>query len=203
MLAALDIRSLTTQYDAVLVACFSVHPLVPRLSELTQGRILVTGIFEASILTALALLPAYYSASGTVPSTWGIVTTGTFWEEHLSAGVTRFLGASGSDKTSKTDKNKFAGVYSTGLTAGDFHGGVAPETIAARLKDATKALLRSSPVGCVVMGCAGMVGLEEMIRAAAVEEYGAERGARVYIIDGVKAGVGLLDQAAKQAALFR
>ncbi|EPE02656.1 hydantoin racemase [Ophiostoma piceae UAMH 11346] len=199
VLSSLDIGSLTTQYDAVLVACYSVHPLVPKLSELMQGKILVTGIFEASILTALTLLPAYYSSSETVPSTWGVVTTGTFWEEHLSAGVTKFLGASASG----SDKNKFAGVYSTGLTAGDFHGGVTQETITSRLKDATKALLRSSPVGCVVMGCAGMAGLEEIIRSAAVEEYGAERGAQVYIIDGVKAGVGLLDQAAKQAALFR
>lgn len=199
VLASLDIADVVKNYDAVLVACYSVHPLVARLSELTQGAIPVTGIFEASILTALSLLPAYYSETVTIPSTWGVVTTGKFWEDHLSAGVETFLGTSAS--TGK--KNKFAGVYSTGLIAGDFHGGVSQETITAKLKDATKALLKSSPVGCVVMGCAGMAGLEEVIRSAAVEEYGPERGAQVYIIDGVKAGVGLLDNAARQAAMFR
>lgn len=43
------------QYDAVLVACFSVHSLVAQLT-FSHPRLAVTGIFEASILSALSLI---------------------------------------------------------------------------------------------------------------------------------------------------
>lgn len=185
-------------YDAILVACFSVHPLVKQLAKRLAGRnVLVTGIFEASIATALTLLPAYPLEDGASWTTWGIVTTGKFWEAHLTEGAAAYLG-----QTSEQSR-KFAGVFSTGLDAGDFHGGVSPEVIRAKLKTATKDLLESSDVGCVVMGCAGMAGLEDIIRDAAREQYGQEAGSRVLIVDGVKAGAGLLDQAVKNTRMFR
>ncbi|KAK0721164.1 Asp/Glu/hydantoin racemase [Lasiosphaeris hirsuta] len=187
------------QYDAVLVACFSVHPLVERLSGLhgARGKLVVTGIFEASILASLSLLmtPPLNTAP---PTKWGIVTTGKFWEDHLTQGVNTFLGT---DTSSVNDK--FAGVESTGLTAGDFHGGVDPSVIRQKLKDATKRLLSKGAVDCVVMGCAGMAGLEEIIRLAAIEQYGQEQGSQVFIIDGVKAGVGLLEQTVRNKNMFQ
>ncbi|CAK7274298.1 Protein dcg1 [Sporothrix epigloea] len=199
VLASFDIEAASQDYDAILVACFSVHPLVTSLCERLSGTGLhVTGIFEASLVTALTLLPAYPCGVQTSYKSWGIVTTGKFWETHLADGVAAYLGQHQGDRMS----SKFAGVYSTGLDAGDFHGGVSPEVIRAKLKEATKDLLSSSDVGCVVMGCAGMAGLEQIIREAAVEQYGKEAGSRVFIVDGVKAGVGLLDQTVKNARLF-
>ncbi|ERT00390.1 hypothetical protein HMPREF1624_03761 [Sporothrix schenckii ATCC 58251] len=204
VLANFDLEHAAENYDAILVACFSVHPLVAKLSDLLADRgVVVTGIFEASILTALSLLPPY--ALGTTKGTgafktWGVVTTGKFWEEHLTAGAAAYLGA---EQHEGARSGKFAGIYSTGLNAGDFHGGVSPEVIREKLKTAAKQLLAGSDVGCVVMGCAGMAGLEEIIRDAAREQYGAEAGNRVLIVDGVKAGAGLLDQAVKNARLFR
>ena len=200
VLASFDVEHAAQNYDAILVACFSVHPLVTELSKLlAASKVHVTGIFEASLVTALTLLPAYPFSAGASTKTWGIVTTGKFWEKHLTDGAAAFLGyAAGGSKSSK-----FAGVFSTGLDAGDFHGGVSPEVIRAKLKEATKGLLSSSDVGCVVMGCAGMAGLEEIIREAARDQYGEEAGNRVFIVDGVKAGAGLLDQAVKNARLFQ
>ena len=132
------------QYDAILVACFSVHDLVSELACLEKP---VLGLFEASILTALTLIgPA---------AKWGIITTGSFWVRHLEDGVADFLGGSG----------RFAGVVSTGLCATDFH--TLPKAVVhAKIQDATRRLL-SHGVSCVVLGCGGMVGMEGVIRAAA------------------------------------
>lgn len=180
------------QYDAVLVACFSVHPLVGKLAELegAYGKLAVTGIFEASILTCLSLLPPQQK--------WGIVTTGKFWEDHLTKGVNAFLGAE-----AQALNSKFVGVETTGLNAGDFHGGVDPAVIREKLSEATRRLLTQGNLECVVMGCAGMAGLEQIIRSVALEEYGTERGSRILVVDGVRAGVGLLEQMVRNKRAFR
>lgn len=173
-------------FDAILVACFSVHSLVPELSA--RFDVPVTGIFEASILTALSLLKP--------GEQWGIVTTGSFWDKHLSDGVYDFLGVDAGRNT------KFAGVATSGLTAGDFHS-VSPEDVKAKLSLATKDLLKSGHVACVVLGCGGMAGLEGVIRSAATEVYGRKRADDLYIVDGVKAGIMQLHQSINGTRTFK
>ena len=191
----LSSTGILNQYDAVLVACFSVHPLVGRL-QVAEGlgpldnTLAVTGIFEASILACLSLIPPHRQ--------WGIVTTGKFWEDHLTQGVNDFLGAE-----PQAYNTKFAGVETTGLNAGDFHGGVDPAVVREKLKNATQRLLAQGRVECVVMGCAGMAGLEEIIRSVAVEMYGLERGNSLLVIDGVRAGIGLLEQMVRNKRAFQ
>ncbi|KAI0101703.1 hydantoin racemase [Nemania sp. FL0031] len=164
-------------YDGIIVACFSVHPLVPALQSLAGPDCAVTGIFEASVLAAISLLRP--------GQTWGIVTTGKFWEDHLSNGVRTFLGASATDSNAK-----FAGVQSTGLNASDFHHGVDPAVVRQKLKAATKRLLDTGEVHAIVMGCAGMAGLEDIIREAASEERGEEFAySTLHVVDGVRAGI--------------
>ncbi|RYP79386.1 hypothetical protein DL770_006702 [Monosporascus sp. CRB-9-2] len=193
-------------YDGILVACYSVHPLV---RELRSSRCAVTGIFEASVLTALSLLPAPWSlsSSSSPPDNdeqqqqqWGIVTTGKFWEEHLTAGVQAFLGTSSDAR--RDPSSRFAGVESTGLNASDFHNGVSPEVVREKLKRATKRLLKGGRTTVIVMGCAGMAGLEEIIRSAAAEEVG-ERFAydELHVLDGVRAGIMQLEIMIKQQRL--
>ncbi|KAL2152780.1 hypothetical protein VTH82DRAFT_5965 [Thermothelomyces myriococcoides] len=187
----LEATGLLRQYDAVLVACFSVHPLVGALAE-QEGefdKLSVMGIFEASILTCLSLLRPNKK--------WGIVTTGKFWESHLTQGVSQFLG------TGSQDLGKFAGVESTGLNAGDFHGGVDPEVVRKKLREATDRLLSKGDVECVVMGCAGMAGLEEIIRSVALEKYDPKYARELLVIDGVRAGVGLLEQVVRNKRAFQ
>ncbi|EGX87709.1 hypothetical protein CCM_09670 [Cordyceps militaris CM01] len=186
-----DIQSGTlnlNSYDAILVACFSVHPLVSKLSSITTAT--VTGIFEASILTSLSVIVTGGN------ETWGIVTTGPFWEKHLNDGVNTFLG-----QAAGQTNDRFAGTFSSGLTAGDFHT-VSPEQVNVRLKAATVRLLKSSNIRCVVMGCGGMAGLERIIRDAALEVYGQERGQSVYVVDGVRAGLLQLYQTILSRRMF-
>lgn len=169
-------------HDGILVACYSVHPLVERFAN----HLPTTGIFEASLV---ATLPLLRSGGG-----WGIVTTGPFWEDHLSQGVKEFLGG---------ESERFWGVFSTGLNAGDFHGDeITPEMVRARLAEATRRLLKRGRVDVVVMGCAGMVGLEGIIGGVLKEEYGEKRAGEVYIMDGVRAGVGVLGQMVNHRRMF-
>lgn len=187
----------STPFDAVLVACFSVHPLVKQLAY-TLKPIPVAGIFEASILTGLSLTPTAEVDGVHQQHKWGIVTTGAFWETHLSNGVAAFLGASPS---SSSFSDRFAGVFSTGLNAGDFHT-ISQDQINVRLREATKRLLLSGNITCVVMGCGGMGGLQDTIRTIVIEEYGQEKARDVCIVDGVQAGVLQLQQAVLSRRVF-
>lgn len=63
------------------------------------------------------------------------------------------------------------------------------------MKDAVKRLLGKGKVGAICLGCAGMAGMDEMVREACVEELGKEEGGRVRVVDGVMAGVAWLDGA--------
>lgn len=211
-------------YDGILVACFSVHPLVQKLHQQrsSSSRAAVIGIFEASILTALSLLPpltpppAPAPAPASLPSNsygqwqaeqqqqqrWGIVTTGKFWEDHLSEGVRHFLGDSG---VGTEPNSRFAGVQSTGLNASDFHNGVSPEVVRRKLKEATRRLLSSDhQTTVIVMGCAGMAGLEEIIREAAAEEVDGVFAYEVlHVVDGVRAGILQIETMIKHQRLRR
>ena len=183
------------------MACFSVHPLVGSLRRFAPASLATTGIFEAGILAAMALTDRWRGER------WGIVTTGKFWEEHLSSGVVRELtGSADTTQGGLGPVAPFAGVESTGLNASDFHHGVDPAVVTKKIKEATKRLLaRSSPDGmvtCIVMGCAGMAGLEETIRSAACEERGeAFAYETLHIVDGVRAGLVQVNQMIKNFRL--
>ncbi|KAG8169201.1 hypothetical protein KVR01_001950 [Diaporthe batatas] len=182
--ANLEATRLLRDYDGVLIACYSKHGLVEKIQTRHPG-LPVTGIFEASVL---ASLPLVKHGRG-----WGIVTTGKFWEAHLEDAIRSMLGGAGS----------FLGVQSTGLTAGDFHGDVPPEVIRDKLKAATKRLLAEGLPDCILMGCGGMAGLEEVIRAAVREDLGEEAAKAVYVVDGVRAGVGVVEQMVRSKRMFQ
>lgn len=180
-------KSFLQGFDAVMVACFSVHSLVEEIRPMCDAPVL--GIFEASILTALSVT--------TETDQWGIVTTGQFWEKHLSDGVNVFLGQQKGDKN-----DRFAGVFSSGLNAGDFHT-VSPEEVKQKLKQATKNLLKVGNVTCIVMGCGGMAGLEDIIRSTTAEVKGDQAAKEMYIVDGVQAAVLQLHQTIQSKRAFR
>ncbi|GAA5979449.1 hypothetical protein JCM21900_004949 [Sporobolomyces salmonicolor] len=188
---------LLSTHSAVLIACYSVHPLVdllppPCAGGGTPGPNPVLGIFEASVLAALARVgPSDAHA-------FGIVSTGNVWEALLAEGVRDFLRGrrSGRDRRA-ADLDQFAGVETTGLDATELHDAPAP-LVRERIKAAVKRLIgrahaRGKTLGAVCLGCAGMAGMDEMVREACVEALGAERGREVQVIDGVKAGWAMLE----------
>lgn len=173
------------KHDGFLVACYSKHPLVPILKDqnaIKSGRKAVTGIFEASVSTSLQIIHP--------DEKFGIVSTGKVWEKILSEAVVDFLG------TESNAGKRFAGVETTGLNATDLHD-APPEEVRKRMKDAVKRLLRKGRVGAICLGCAGMAGMDKMVREACVEELGEDGGNNVRIVDGVVAGVAWLEGAVR------
>jgi Asp/Glu/hydantoin racemase len=162
------------------------------LPAVRRARKPVTGIFEASMATSLQ--------GARAAERFGIVSTGKVWETVLSAGVLEFLGFTGHDaadvEAMARASKRFAGVETTGLTAVELHE-TPPEEVRRRMKEATKRLVRKGDVGAICLGCAGMAGMDEMVREACVEELGEEQGSSIKIVDGVVAGAGWLEGAVR------
>lgn len=135
------------------------------------------GIFEASVIQSLKLLKD--------GENYGIVSTGKYWRKSLSEGI-KSMNVKGAE-------DKFAGVETTGLNAKELHDRPTEE-VNDKLKDATKRLLKENKVGAICLGCAGMAGLDRVVREACEEEFGSARGKEVDIVDGTLAAVGLISQ---------
>ena len=180
-------------YHGFLVACYSVHPLVGFIRgelEKIGLRAHVMGIFEASILTALSLLPP-----GGRGGRFGIVSTGKYWEKALGDGVKNFLGSG------EEENSRFAAVSTTGLNADQLHS-MPKEKVRDRMKAAVKSLMDANgDVEVIILGCAGMAGLEGLVREALMEKYGDKVGKSVFILDGVRCGIGMLENLIKTVPL--
>lgn len=159
--------------------------MVPWIKDILSTSQLATGIFEASVATALQVIHPQEK--------FGIVSTGKVWEELLTEAVAALFGTSAVTEPTKAVSARFAGVETTGLNATELHD-APPEEVRKKMKDATKRLLRKGDVGAICLGCAGMSGMNEMVREAAVEELG-EEGNKVRIVDGVQAGAAWLEGA--------
>jgi len=151
-------------------------------AAIQQARKPVTGIFEASIWKSLSVIPNQ--------SQFGIVSTGKVWEDLLSKSVFKYSKEEYGAESAMDAV--FSGIETTGLNATDLHD--APnEVVRDKMKEATKRLVRKGNVRAVCLGCAGMAGMDVIVREALVEELGRDRGAAVHIVDGVKAGVEWLE----------
>jgi Asp/Glu/hydantoin racemase len=123
--------------------------------------------------------------AGTGTDKFGIVTTGSYWEPVLTRGVTSIL------RSLHLPSSLFSKVVSTGLSAAELH--TAPkEDVERRMIEATKRLLEDEKVQAVCLGCAGMAGMEVLVRRACVETRGEVEGGRVHVVDGILAGVDIL-----------
>ncbi|KAF2838213.1 hypothetical protein M501DRAFT_1005082 [Patellaria atrata CBS 101060] len=177
------LEKIVDQHSGFLVACYSKHPLVPILkanAHIKKASKPVTGIFEASVAASLQLIAP--------DERFGIVSTGKVWEQILTDAIAEFLG------TQPGGGDRFAGVETTGLNATELHDAPAEE-VKDRMKAATKRLVRKGKVAALCLGCAGMSGMNEMVREACVEELGEVDGERIKIVDGVQAGVAWLEGA--------
>ena len=107
----------------------------------------------------------------------------TWREGLLDAAVVAELGA-------EVAGSRFVGTETTGFDADQLHVADA-EVVGRRMKEATKRLLGKG-AGAVCLGCAGMVGLEGVVREACCEALGEVEGGKIKIIDGVVSGIKLL-----------
>ena len=193
-------------HDAFLVACYSQHPLVAELkikcNELTLAathaggslaRKYVTGILEASVGTSLNLIASSTDDDDEMGGreVFGIVSTADIWMKALDDAVIDLLGT----PSEFSSTSAFAGCTTTGLDGNELHD-LSSEEVGEKMKAATRQLLkwtafRKQRLRVICLGCAGMAGLEKSVREACVEQSGDE-GKLVHIVDGVKAGIGML-----------
>ncbi|KAI9669973.1 MAG: hypothetical protein M1831_007009 [Alyxoria varia] len=167
------------KYDGFIVACYSKHPLVEWLQDqhvVKRDGKEVNGIFQASVTKSLDVLGSKH--------TFGVVTTSKAWERDLTDAVLKM--------SDVIPQDRFAGVKSTGLTAGELHE-LPVDEVASKMKDATKALLKSGDMRAVCLGCAGMIGMDAVVGEACIEALGHDDGKKVEIVDGVLAAVRIME----------
>ncbi|KAH3673333.1 hypothetical protein WICMUC_003793 [Wickerhamomyces mucosus] len=134
-----SLERIKDQYDGFLVCCYSDHPLIYKLRNITSKPVL--GIFQASLV---------YSLSKS-PSKFGILTSTTSWESILDKSVVDFFGG--------VKIPLFNGTIAANvnvLKLGD------PKYYSL-LEERTKILVeRGSEI--ILLGCAGLSGLEPKLK---------------------------------------
>ncbi|WVR06366.1 hypothetical protein IAU60_003397 [Kwoniella sp. DSM 27419] len=158
-----SIQVLIESYTSIIVACFSMHPLVGTLRTALAGRMdktpTVLGIMESAIMAAMSL-----------GGKFGIATTGEQWEALFDQG-TQQLGISTS---------RYAGTKGTGFNAISLHG----DGPTAALLQASEELVKKG-ADVIVLGCGGMAPM----RSSLEDSLAGKVGRRVPVVDGVQAAV--------------
>jgi allantoin racemase len=152
-------------YAGFVVACYGPHPAIEALREAVEAPAM--GIMEASILYALPL-----------GARFGIVTTSPRWEPLLAEGV-KLLGVEG----------RCAGIRSSGLAVLDLDR-LPGQEVCARLAEAARAAVVEDGAETILLGCAGMAGVEEAVASAS----------GVPVVDSVRAGVTVVGALARSGA---
>lgn len=126
------------------------------------------------------------------------MSTGVQWKDILELALGAEVGGEGGVGLGTEGVERWcAGVECVGVDAGDLHPGGEDkgddgkeqgDKVKEAVMAATGRLLARGDVGVVILGCAGMVGMEEWVR----EEVARRGGEGVRVVDGVKAGVGVL-----------
>lgn len=153
-----------SNYDGVIVACFSQHSLIPMLKEKYRFKQII-GVLEASITAAL-LSPA---------KKFGFVTTSTHWIDEFENAVRDTVGASSSERYVGTTCSDFEVVeLRTAKEA----------SVNAKLIQCAQELVDRG-ARTIILGCAGMAGKSAFIKQQLQEI----TNQRVDVIDGIGVAV--------------
>lgn len=159
-------KGIIDKYDGFLVCCYSDHPLIHSLGKHTDKPIL--GIMQATLLYAL-LNPSVTRLF--------ILTSVNEWEPLLDKAITDFVGAN-EFPSKKFQKTKALDVSVLSLSDPDEYS-----KISTRVSDILNKEYAHDSINCVLLGCAGMAGLDEKLRGSFQN---------VQFIDSVKVGVEFL-----------
>lgn len=122
-------------YDGMIFACYSDHPVISAAREITKKPVL--GIAEASM---------YYACM--VGYTFSIITTNQAWEPLLWDAVRRY----GLQK-------RCASIRATGMAVQDLEG--RKRGPRARILENAQKAVNEDQAEVICLGCAGMVGLDK------------------------------------------
>jgi Asp/Glu/hydantoin racemase len=120
---------------------------------------------------------AAVSSALLTPGPFGIIATGTGSKPNLIAAVSTMLGSPTSAR--------FAGVITSGLAVVDLQDGD-QATVERGMKETTVKLMDQG-AETLILGCAGMSGMDKWVTEAA-----ESRGKTVRIVDGARIGVELI-----------
>jgi allantoin racemase len=148
------VMQVVAEYDGVVVACYGPHPAIEGIREATC--VPTMGIMEASILYALPL-----------GAKFSIVTTSPRWQPLLVEGI-KLLGV----------EARCASVRSSGLAVLDLDR-LPQAEVCARLAEEARLAVAIDGAEVILLGCAGMAGVQESVASVA----------GVPVVDAVWAGV--------------
>jgi allantoin racemase len=148
------VMQVVADYDGVVVACFGPHPAIEGIREATC--VPTMGIMEASVLYAMPL-----------GARFSIVTTSPRWQPLLVEGI-KLLGVGA----------RCASVRSSGLAVLDLDR-LPADQVCTRLAEEARLAVEVDGAEVILLGCAGMAGLQESVASAA----------GVPVVDAVWAGV--------------
>ncbi|GAA5937920.1 hypothetical protein JCM3775_002396 [Rhodotorula graminis] len=166
----LDATGALERHDGFLVCCFTDHPLQHMIREHlgpTSHKPCI-GMFEAGVSKALMLSRKF-----------GVLSTGTGPKPLLSKGVMNFLGAASSDR--------WAGGVTSGISIEELREPGARVEVERRMRE-TAAQVARNGADCIIMGCAGMAGMEPLVLEG-VREAGLPD---VRVVDAAVAGLAML-----------
>jgi len=158
-------KNLHTKYLGYLVCCYSDHPLVHSLAKETKAPVL--GIMQATLLYSYA--NARLNKSFVLTSTSG-------WNALLDAAIVSFTGTD-TFPSKKFQRTRALDVLVLSLSD--------PEEFK-KITDRVEKFLheyRDDDIDCVLLGCAGMAGLDEKLTA---------KFPGIVFVDSVKIGVEFL-----------
>lgn len=158
-------KKLLEKHDGFLIGCYSDHPLTHSLAKLTSKPVL--GIMQATLLFSYA--NAGLSKSFVLTSTSG-------WNGLLDDAITSFAGC-GVFPEVKFQRTRALDVLVLSLA-----DPVEFEKITKRVKQVL-AEYKDDKIDCVLLGCAGMAGLDEKLAA---------KFPGILFVDSVKIGVEFL-----------
>ncbi|GAA5830592.1 hypothetical protein JCM11251_002525 [Rhodosporidiobolus azoricus] len=155
------------KYDGFLVCCFTDHALQHMIREHlgpTSTKPCI-GMFEAGLSKALMLSRKF-----------GVLSTGFGPKPLLSKGVMNFLGAAASER--------WAGGVTSGIKIEELRMEEEKEKVE-RLMKGTAAKVARLGADCIILGCAGMAGMEPLVLQG-VREAGLPD---VRVVDAAVAGL--------------
>lgn len=158
-------KKLNEKYDGYLVCCYSDHPLVHSLAKHTKAPVL--GIMQATLL---------YSYSNARLSRLFVLTSTSGWNETLDTAIVSFAGT-GHFPLKKFQKTRALDVLVLSLAD--------PKEFK-KISDRVDKILKeyeNDQIDCVLLGCAGMAGLDEKL---------SELYPDIVFVDSVKIGVEFL-----------
>lgn len=161
-------RNLLNAYDAVLVCCYSDHPLIHSLARHTKISIL--GIMQATLL---------YSLANARFQKLFVLTSVHSWEPLLDSAIVSFVGNKSEFPAEKFLPTKALNVSVTRLSDPEEYA-----KIYNRVDHILNNEYADTKVDCVLLGCAGMAGLDDKLLSSFPQ---------IVFVDSVKIGVEFLN----------